>query len=683
METTGLTLNVVGLAGLVSTVIDLLNYVSDAGSRDEDYKTIKDLFELERGRFIQWVQVYNNHRRPKKEAKMIRALQKDPSVKTIFTRMERLIVDGASIMEQYGLIRPDASEDRRSKGGSRMLPILYGRLGRRINTLPHRIRWVVRDREKFRALINDMTLLNDRFGSLSRMRYKLEHRKPVHEEISSSSDQNISTSLSIVYEGSNVVDRFTQPCSIPEDTISPLEDMTGSSPYSIGDNTWTYMSIKEDLLGMSRFERSDHAETSHCPGSENYVEDIEEYSPQFAEASILSKGQQLVIGEINPRAYMRYGSLTSRIREEDTKHYEALPSNLRRYGKHIGLERRMRLELGYWLNYCSSNALAIDQRCTMAPIGDNIYEWRAVIEDPMNSPYEGGAFHVRFKIPRAYPMGAPKWKFETAIYHPNISRSSEEPVADLLCLPPDKGHWCADQTLMRWIDPIWELSKNPSSDPLHAAEKDILWQLRSNRINSENKAREWTKAYSTPYNHSDISETEHHVVNPSETVTNLDSFLAKATKTLSQLHDHLASTELSSHPESIPASYVSDILEEIWRIRNSRFIDVVGGEEFARFATTRWHSVLAKMEPIDASLAKIKDGTISPDVPTPQFFYELGRDIQKWRQETEDDLAAEAYGKCFSWRGAFRSAGFGYREQMRASADLPFRIFEQDPLSWL
>lgn len=266
MEPAGLTLSVVGLAGFVSTIIDLLNYVSDAGSRDEDYETIKDLFELERGRFIQWVQIYNNHRRPKKEAKMILALQTDPSVQTIFRRMETLIVDGASIMEQYSLIKPDVSEDRRSKGSSRMIPLIYERLGRKSNTLPHRFRWVMRDREKFRALINDMTFLNDRFESLSRMRYKLEHRKPVHEESKYSSDQYPSTSLSIVPEIMDVVEPFSQACST-------LEAMTGSPPCP-------YLGDSSDLACIGAAHNT-MTMTNSCPGSRDYIKSPGELAGDF------------------------------------------------------------------------------------------------------------------------------------------------------------------------------------------------------------------------------------------------------------------------------------------------------------------------------------------------------------------------------------------------------------------
>ncbi|RWQ96123.1 ubiquitin-conjugating enzyme/RWD-like protein, partial [Paecilomyces variotii] len=155
----------------------------------------------------------------------------------------------------------------------------------------------------------------------------------------------------------------------------------------------------------------------------------------------------------------------------------------------------MRLELRFLLNFSSINPLDVNRGCTMAPIGDNIYEWRAVVEGPVNSPYEGGIFYIRIKIPRTYPMEPPQWKFETAIYHPNISKTSGEAVPGLLDLITQNRPWCADQTLLLWIVSIWKLLKKPSQDPMHVVEKDILLQLKSDRISFDRTARQWTSMY--------------------------------------------------------------------------------------------------------------------------------------------------------------------------------------------
>ena len=40
---------------------------------------------------------------------------------------------------------------------------------------------------------------------------------------------------------------------------------------------------------------------------------------------------------------------------------------------------------------------------------------------PEGSPYEGGVFVVDIVIPQSYPFEPPKMKFETKIWHPNVS----------------------------------------------------------------------------------------------------------------------------------------------------------------------------------------------------------------------------------------------------------------------
>lgn len=40
----------------------------------------------------------------------------------------------------------------------------------------------------------------------------------------------------------------------------------------------------------------------------------------------------------------------------------------------------------------------------------------------LQSPYENGVFHLELFLPEEYPMAAPKVRFMTKIYHPNIDK---------------------------------------------------------------------------------------------------------------------------------------------------------------------------------------------------------------------------------------------------------------------
>lgn len=46
---------------------------------------------------------------------------------------------------------------------------------------------------------------------------------------------------------------------------------------------------------------------------------------------------------------------------------------------------------------------------------------KAMITGPPGTPYEGGTFVVDVKIPTEYPFRPPVMKFDTKVWHPNIS----------------------------------------------------------------------------------------------------------------------------------------------------------------------------------------------------------------------------------------------------------------------
>lgn len=52
----------------------------------------------------------------------------------------------------------------------------------------------------------------------------------------------------------------------------------------------------------------------------------------------------------------------------------------------------------------------------------NARYFHVVIAGPQDSPFEGGTFRLELFLPEEYPMAAPKVRFMTKIYHPNVDK---------------------------------------------------------------------------------------------------------------------------------------------------------------------------------------------------------------------------------------------------------------------
>lgn len=60
---------------------------------------------------------------------------------------------------------------------------------------------------------------------------------------------------------------------------------------------------------------------------------------------------------------------------------------------------------------------------TAEPISgqDDVTHLRGIFPGPPDTPYEGGTYKVDIKIPTDYPFRPPVMKFETKVWHPNVS----------------------------------------------------------------------------------------------------------------------------------------------------------------------------------------------------------------------------------------------------------------------
>lgn len=123
---------------------------------------------------------------------------------------------------------------------------------------------------------------------------------------------------------------------------------------------------------------------------------------------------------------------------------------------------------------------------SFGPLSDDVFQWQGIIMGPIDTPFEGGIFLLSINFPINYPFSPPEVKFQTKIYHPNVSKDGQ---IDINILGEQWTPVLTTEKLLLSIsslltDPILGNTDNPISDVYLYHRKDY------DRI-----AREWTQEY--------------------------------------------------------------------------------------------------------------------------------------------------------------------------------------------
>lgn len=121
------------------------------------------------------------------------------------------------------------------------------------------------------------------------------------------------------------------------------------------------------------------------------------------------------------------------------------------------------------------------------PDEQNARYFHVVVSGPEGSPYERGVFKLELFLPEEYPMSAPKVRFMTKIYHPNIDKLGR------ICLDILKDKWSPALQIRTVLLSIQALLSAPNPDDPLA--NDVAEQWKTNEATAIETARQWTLKY--------------------------------------------------------------------------------------------------------------------------------------------------------------------------------------------
>ncbi|KAK9387086.1 ubiquitin-conjugating enzyme/RWD-like protein [Lipomyces mesembrius] len=118
----------------------------------------------------------------------------------------------------------------------------------------------------------------------------------------------------------------------------------------------------------------------------------------------------------------------------------------------------------------------------------DISHLKGYFEGPPGTPYEGGHYQVDIEIPSDYPFKPPRMKFDTKVYHPNISSQT-----GAICLDILKDTWSPVLTLKASLISLQSLLTSP--EPSNPQDAEVAKHYMADRRGFDNTARYWAKVY--------------------------------------------------------------------------------------------------------------------------------------------------------------------------------------------
>ncbi|KAJ5087741.1 hypothetical protein N7456_011357 [Penicillium angulare] len=127
---------------------------------------------------------------------------------------------------------------------------------------------------------------------------------------------------------------------------------------------------------------------------------------------------------------------------------------------------------------------------TAVPVNEqeDITHLRGSFPGPPGTPYEGGTYNIDIKIPTDYPFRPPVMKFETKVWHPNVSSQT-----GAICLDTLSSAWSPVLTIKSALLSLQSLLSTP--EPKDPQDAEVANMLLRKPKEFERVARQWAVIY--------------------------------------------------------------------------------------------------------------------------------------------------------------------------------------------
>ncbi|MCJ1397230.1 hypothetical protein MMC11_000422 [Xylographa trunciseda] len=426
----GLTLGLLGLAGLFSTCLQCLDLVQLGRAYARDYEIIQTKFEAQKVRFMIWGQVVGLTGSTAYDERLDLPFIR-PTIYKILNCIQLLFADGQRLTQRYGL-RGDSLAVVPHGGG--IFKETYERFQARVLKSQRdagflsKGKWAIDDKTKFATLVQDLKDFIDNLEDITKSFQLLERQKQmIAREIDTITDVK---SLELLQEAcSEDTDHISDAASsrlVQLESISISQQqvptiysrLDSSSQY---DSYHTAPSYSLDPTALDLQELAIEERDVDRPQNQRIVDQFQYLSSSSLKGTIPASVKRSI-------DIKSVGSLLRKVKAADDDHTREV---LARHDSTKDLnKRRMLLILKNLLESVPTSFVSL------APIEDDLYDLLGSIEGPPSSPYEGGVFYVRIRIPEDFPWTPPDCHFLTKIYHPNIDAQGK------ICLDIlEQQHW--------------------------------------------------------------------------------------------------------------------------------------------------------------------------------------------------------------------------------------------------